>query len=249
MNRYGLIGHHLSHSYSPIIHQYLFKKNNIDATYSLIEVSENELEACINDLRNNIYQGFNVTIPYKEKIMPYCDILTDAAKNIGAVNTIYLRNGQVVGDNTDYLGFATELKIFDIDVNKKDVYVMGNGGASKAICYALKLLGANPIITSINGEGLTYDELKKIDSYDVLINATPVGMYPNIDSCVIEECNIKKAKICIDLIFNPQITKFLSYAKKGYNGLLMLIFQAIHAEEFWQETKISYDLDELLDFF
>jgi len=245
MNKYGLIGHHLSHSYSPQIHQYLFKKNNIDATYSLIEVEDDELANCIKNLKNNVYSGYNVTIPYKEKIMKYCDLLTDAAKEIGAVNTVYMRDGLVIGDNTDYLGFMTELQICGIDVSEKDVYVMGNGGASKAIRYAIKLLNGNSIVTSITGEGLTYEELRSIPHYSVLINTTPVGMYPNCDSCVIEEEHVKKADVCVDLIFNPKVTKFLSYSKRGYNGLLMLIFQAIHAEELWQQKEIIYDLEEL----
>lgn len=249
MNKYGLIGHHLSHSYSQIIHQYLFDKNNIAATYSIIDIEKEKIENYINQLKNNIYQGFNVTIPYKEEVIQYCDILTDSAKNIGAVNTIYLRDGKVVGDNTDYLGFISELKIYDIDVKGKDVYVLGNGGASKAICYALESLKANPIIVSRSGEGLTYDEFKQIDHYDVLINTTPVGMYPNIGECIIEECHVKKASVCVDLIYRPQVTRFLSYANEAYNGLYMLIFQAIHAEEYWQKTKLNYDLEELLKLF
>lgn len=245
MNKYALIGRKLSHSYSPIIHQYLFKKNDINATYSLIEIEENELEKCIVDLKNNLYSGFNVTIPYKEKVIPYCDILTDAAKEIGAVNTIYLKDGKVIGDNTDHSGFAKELDYYNIDVNLKNVYVLGNGGAAKAIAYALKKKGANVIFVSRSGNGIGYDELKQIDKYDILINTTPLGMYPNLDASILEEDIVKRANLCIDLIYNPRKTKFLSFAKEGYHSLLMLFFQAIDAEEIWQDKKIHYDLLEL----
>ena len=249
MNKYGLIGHHLSHSYSPIIHNYLYNKNGIDASYSLIEVEENGLRKCIEDLKNNVYSGYNITIPYKQKIMAYCDELTEASKNIGAVNTIYLKDGKVIGDNTDYLGFITELESYNIDVFGQKIYVLGNGGASKAICYALKKIGGTPIIVSRNGEGISYHELENINYYPVLVNTTPVGMYPDINGCVIEEHLIKRAGVCIDLIFNPQVTKFLSYANCGYNGLLMLIFQALHAVELWQQREITYDLEELMKLF
>ena len=249
MNKYGLIGHHLSHSYSPLIHQYIFEKNNINATYELIEVEEFQLEDCVNNLKNNIYKGYNVTIPYKEKIMKFCDVLTDAAKEIGAVNTIYMKDGLVVGDNTDYLGFSAELKTYDIRVFGKDIYVLGSGGASKAICYSIKQNGGNPVVVSTKGNGLSYQEFKEINHYDLIVNTTPVGMFPNVGESVIEQEYVLKADVCVDLIFNPPITKFLSYSKRGYNGLLMLIYQAIYAEELWQNSKVDYDLEELLNSF
>lgn len=249
MNKYGLLGHHLSHSYSPIIHNYLYNKNKIDASYTLIEIEECELKRCIDDLKQGIYSGYNVTIPYKEKVMNYCDLLTEAAHDIGAVNTIYMKDGKVVGDNTDYLGFITELEFYGVHVNGKDIYVLGNGGASKAICYAIKLLGGNPVVVSRNNEGISYQDLEKINHYPLLINTTPVGMFPNVDASIIDEEFVKRADLCIDLIFNPQTTKFLSYSNVGYNGLLMLVFQAIHAVELWQQSKITYELEELIKLF
>ena len=245
MNRYGLIGHKLPHSYSPKIHEYLFKKNNINATYSLLEVEENELGDCILKLRNSEYQGFNVTIPYKEKVICYCDELTDAAKEIGAVNTIYLSNGKVIGDNTDHSGFALQLDIQNIDVKNKNVYILGNGGAAKAVSYAFEKKGATVINVSRSGNGITYDALKVIEHYDVLVNTTPLGMFPNIETSILDEEYFKRADVCIDLIYNPRLTKFLSFAKEGYHSLLMLILQAIHAEEIWQGSKLVYDIKEL----
>lgn len=234
MNRYGLLGRKLSHSSSKIIHEYFFNKNGIEASYDLIEIEENELKEKIDLLRTGYYSGFNVTIPYKESVMKYLDLLSPAAMEINAVNTIYFKDGMVVGDNTDYLGFIDELSQFDIDVEGMDVYVLGSGGASKAICYALKLLHANPIVVSRDeGKGITYDMLHNLDNMSIVVNTTPVGMYPNVDGEILPKEVVDKIDICIDLICNPKMTKFLQYSKKGYNGNYMLIYQALHAEILW----------------
>ena len=234
MNRYGLLGHKLSHSSSKVIHEYYFNKNNILATYDLIEIEEEELETQIKLLRSGHYSGLNVTIPYKEKVIKYLDVLTPAAETIGAVNTLYVKDGMVVGDNTDYLGFIDELSQFDINVENCDVYVLGSGGASKGICYALKLLHANPIIVSRdNKKGITYDMLSDIDNLKIVVNTTSVGMYPNVKGEILPREIVEKIDICVDLICKPKVTKFLEYSKNGYNGNYMLIYQALHAEILW----------------
>ena len=248
MNRYGLLGRKLSHSVSPTIHNYLFNKNNIDGSYELIEIEEDKLPLYVEKVRNGLYSGLNVTIPYKEKIIPYLDELSPASIKIGAVNTVYLKDGKVVGDNTDYLGFIDELNSYNIHVSGKDVYVLGSGGASKAIIYALKMLKANPIVVSRNRDlGITYDDLKQIDHYSLIVNTTPVGMFPKCDECILDLDTIKKAECVIDIICNPKVTKLLEASKEGYNGILMLIFQAIHAECFWQNKSIDFDLNDLLE--
>ena len=245
MNRYGLLGLKLGHSQSKVIHEYFFKNNNIDASYELLEISKEEISDKINLLRNGFYQGFNVTIPYKEEVMKYVDVLSDSAKEIGAVNTIYLRDDKVVGDNTDYLGFIKELEKYNIDVKGKTTYVLGGGGASKAISYALKILGSQVIVVSRdNNIGIAYDSLNNINSFDLIVNTTPVGMYPNIDGEILPESVVKNAKYCIDLICNPKQTKFLKYSKCGYNGLYMLIFQAAYAEKLWG-NDITFNEEEL----
>ena len=245
MNRYALLGHKLSHSQSKIIHEYFFEKNGIDAEYELLEIEENEILDKLSLLRNGYYNGFNVTIPYKETVMKFLDVLSPAAKEIGAVNTIYLKDGLLVGDNTDYLGFIDELNKFDICVEGKNVYVLGSGGASKGIRYALKLLKANPIVVSRSSEkGLTYDELKQLNHIDVVVNTTPVGMYPNIDGEILDKDTVKKIDICIDLICNPKQTKLLQYSKEGYCGIMMLICQALHAEKLWG-NDIEIDILDL----
>lgn len=241
MNRYGLLGRKLSHSQSKAIHEYFFKTNNMDAEYDLLEIEEDEIESKICLLKQGYYQGFNVTIPYKEIVMEYTDVLSPAAKEIGAVNTVYIKNGMVVGDNTDYLGFIDELNQINLNVSGLDVYVLGSGGASKGICYALKTLNANPIVVSRDvNKGITYEMLNEINYIPVIVNTTPVGMYPNVDGEILNKETVIKADVCIDLICNPKITKFLSYSNKGYNGIYMLIYQAVHAEKLWgNDIKIN----------
>ena len=244
MNRYGLLGFKLSHSKSKVIHEYFFDKNNIDATYDLIELEKDQLESQIDLIKNGYYKGYNVTIPYKEEVMKYCDELTIAAKEIGAVNTIYLSNGNVIGDNTDYLGFIDEVKKFNIDLKGKTSYVLGSGGASKAICYALEKMGSNVVIVSRKNSIHTYESLNEISHFDLIVNTTPVGMYPNVHEEILPIDIVKKAECCIDLICNPKQTKFLQYSNRGYNGNYMLIFQAYYAEKLWG-NNIVFDIEEL----
>ena len=245
MNRYGLLGHKLSHSQSKIIHEYFFTNNGFDASYDLIEIEEDEIKEKLDLIRSGYYQGFNVTIPYKEKVIKYLDKLSHAAKEIGAVNTIYMRDGLLIGDNTDYLGFIDELNHLKIEVENKKVYVLGSGGASKAICYALSEAHATPIVVSRDtNKGISYSDITDIDYFDMIVNTTPVGMYPNVSGEILTKDIVSKAHVCIDLICNPKKTKFLEYAKKGYNGIYMLIFQALHAEELWG-NDIKLDVEDL----
>ena len=234
MNKYGLIGKKLGHSLSKKIHEDFFKQKGINASYDLLEVSEEEIEETLNLVKTNYYKGLNVTVPYKETVIKYLDELTVAAKEIKAVNTIYLKDGKLIGDNTDYLGFIKQLEDNNINVENKDVYVLGSGGASKAIIYALKILKANPIVVSRNPEkGISYEMLAQIENISLIINTTPVGMYPNINDEVLDKEIIERTECCIDLIYNPKQTIFLKYSKRGFNGFEMLINQALEAERLW----------------
>ena len=247
MKLYGLLGAKLGHSYSKIIHNNLFKLLKIDAKYELLECEEKELKDYITKLKNGDYQGFNVTIPYKKIIMNYLDEIDEKALSIGSVNTIYLKDNKVIGTNTDYDGFLATLESNKIEVLNKNCYILGTGGASLAVNKVLKDLGGKTIFVSRNpkGEQISYQELatKKID---LLVNTTPVGMYPNVDASPVEDEVVFKSKVVIDIIFNPLKTKLLSKAKIGINGMEMLLMQAIKAEEIWQQIKIAVDLDKLL---
>ncbi len=249
MKVFGLLGEHLGHSYSPIIQKKLFELKGLDYDYKLIEIPSNKIEDTLNDLRNGIYAGFNVTIPYKKEVMKYLDEISDEAMAIGAVNTIKCENGRLIGYNTDYYGFKDELKYYNVDVENRVCYVLGTGGASLAVSKALRDLGANVISVSRNKteNSITYDSLK-INSSDIIVNTTPVGMYPNIDASPLKEEDASKAKGIVDIIFNPSITKLMSYNKNSYNGLLMLIGQAAKAQDIWLNKHYDIDYSKMLKY-
>lgn len=248
MKKFGLLGEKLSHSWSPIIHKYIFEELNIEANYELLECKEDDLGYYIELLKSGTYDGYNVTIPYKKTIMKYLDYIDSAAENIGSVNTITMIDGKIWGYNTDYQGFIMELDFYDIDVKNKNVFILGTGGAAVAIYKALLDKGANPVFVSRKPDEsmIGYDELEN-QKIDILVNATPVGMYPNIDESPVNIEVVKKASVVIDLIFNPLKTKLLGYAESDYHGLYMLIGQAIEAEKIWNQKDIKIDMKIILD--
>ena len=249
MKKFGLLGYPLGHSYSPLIHNRLFELVGLDCEYSLIECNENELKEKIDSLRNGYYSGFNVTIPYKKKIMEYLDEISTEAFKIGAVNTVANIDGKIIGFNTDYYGFKDEIIYYNIDVKNKDCYILGTGGASLAVNKALIDLGGNTYYVSRNKNGdniISYEELANRDIY-LLVNTTPVGMYPNINNSPVSFDIAKRAKYVVDVIFNPNITKLLCDAKSEMNGLFMLVKQALKAEEIWQNNTYSELTLELLE--
>lgn len=180
--------------------------------------------------------------------MNYLDEIDEKAKAIGSVNTIYFKNGQVIGTNTDYDGFLATIQKYQIDVLNKECYVLGTGGASLAIAKVLKDLGGLVCFVSRTPkeDQISYLELenKKID---ILVNTTPVGMYPQMDACPVSDSIIHKSTIVMDIIFNPKQTKLLKKATSQINGLWMLVMQAIKADEIWQHQSIHLDLQPLLE--
>lgn len=248
MSKYALLGAKLSHSYSPMIHQEIFKDMNIKATYELKEVSKEELPIMIDKLRNGEFQGYNITIPYKVEIMKYLDEVSIEAEIIGSVNTVSCVNGKVIGYNTDYYGIYNEINYYNLDVKDKDCYILGTGGASLAVYKALVDLGANVSYVSRspkNENTISYNELTN-RNIDLIVNTTPVGMYPNIEESPLDIDVAKKAKAVIDIIFNPKITKLLADSNSNMNGLCMLVGQAIKAEEIWQDKCYNKSIDNLL---
>lgn len=240
MKRYGLLGEHLSHSYSKIIHTSIFKSLNLDANYSLLECKEEELENHIELLKQGYYSGFNVTIPYKKIIMQHLDCVDDKAKAIGSVNTVYIKNNKVYGTNTDYDGFLETLKHYHIDVLNKECYILGTGGASLAVNKVILDLGGKCHFVSRTPKNkeIGYNELE-MKKIDVLVNTTPVGMYPNVGVIPVSKEIALKAGCVIDIIFNPLETQLLKDVNSNINGLHMLVMQAIRAEEIWQEKRIE----------
>ena len=247
MLRFGLIGKHISYSKSPGIHRVLAQHVDVDITYDLLDVDDNHLSLLINQLKTHDYHGFNVTQPYKQKIISYIDVLTPKAKRINAVNTVYLSDGFVIGDNTDYDGFLGLLKRNHIDLKDKKIYILGTGGAAKAVYYALYDLNLNPFYVTrdslkVDEKTITYDTLYQ-EHADVIIQTTPVGTYPNINESILNQDYVKD-KIVIDLIYNPLKTQILKDAKSGVNGLDMLMLQAMKAFTIWTNKDIELT-DEL----
>lgn len=231
----GLLGRKLGHSYSPQIHGLL-------GDYSY-ELYEKEPEQLASFLREGDFNGINVTIPYKKDVIPYLDELSPAAHKIGSVNTIVRRaDGSLFGHNSDYFGFVSLVHHSGITVNGKKVLVLGSGGTSKMVVTALKDLGAEPIVISRSGEN-NYDNLHLHTDASVIVNATPVGMYPNTGISPIDLNRFSKLEGVLDVIYNPAKTKLLLDAEAlgipHENGLWMLVAQAKEASEYFTGQKLS----------
>ncbi|SFD15518.1 shikimate dehydrogenase [Clostridium uliginosum] len=261
MEFYGLIGEKLQHSLSPKIHNTLFSMINVDAAYKLFEVEKENLSKAIDSLKVLKIKGVNVTIPYKEDVMKYLDFISPEAEKIKAVNTIYLNEGKLYGYNTDYFGFGTIIKNNNIIVKDRISMVLGNGGAAKAVITFLLDKGIEKIylVSRRSKENCgydderiecrSYDEINNIKG-DILINTTPLGMYPHFDGTPVGEDVIVNFDALIDIIYNPKETRFLkigkSLNKKVCGGIEMLVGQAIKAEEIWQGIPIDDKATEKL---
>ncbi|MBQ7329493.1 MAG: AAA family ATPase [Oscillospiraceae bacterium] len=234
----GLLGRTLGHSYSPQIHSYLG-----DYPYTLFE---KEPEDVGSFLKNGDFTAINVTIPYKKDVMPYCAELTDCAKKMGAVNTIVRRtDGALIGHNTDYFGLHYTFNRMGLSLTGKKVLVLGSGGASVTTVIVLKELGANVVIISRTGEN-NYTNLHLHRDAAVIVNTTPVGMYPNAGVSPVDLDMFPSLEGVLDIIYNPARTKLLLDAAERNipceNGLWMLVAQAKEAAEWFTGTKISDDV-------
>ena len=230
----GLLGRKLGHSYSPQIHAQL-----ADYSYELFEKEPEELE---NFLKNEDFSGINVTVPYKKDVIPYLDELTPRAKKLGAVNTIVHRDGKLIGHNTDYFGFLSMVRSSGLDVTGKKVLILGSGGASNTAVAVLEELGGNVIVISRTGEN-NYENLHLHQDAALLVNTTPVGMYPNTGKSPVDLDAFPNLEGVLDVVYNPTRTQILLDAEKkglvALNGLLMLVAQAKEAAEWFAGTEIS----------
>ncbi len=225
---FGVLGKSLPHTYSPMIH------NIIDPsyTYSVIEREENELDELFG---SGLFRGFNVTIPYKKEAFARCDVLDDAARETGSVNTVVFgEDGKTYGYNTDYFGFIYMLRRKGIDAAGKTVLVLGTGGAASAVLFALKQLGASEVISCGRTSQINYENVYDLaSSAQIIINTTPVGMYPDVNERLLDLTRFEKAEACVDLIYNPSRTRFLQDAEelgiKTAGGLSMLVAQGYKA--------------------
>ena len=235
--RCGLLGKKLGHSYSPQIHSHLG-----DYSYDLFEKTPEELE---DFLRHGDFTGLNVTIPYKKDVIPFCDELSDRAQKIGAVNTIVRHpDGTLIGHNTDYFGFQSMVARSGLKVVGKKVLVLGSGGASATAVAVLRELGADVVVISRKGEN-NYGNLNKHTDASVIVNATPVGMYPNTGVSPVELDLFPALEGVLDIVYNPSRTQLLLDAeRKGLiteNGLWMLVAQAKESAEWFTDRQINDD--------
>jgi shikimate dehydrogenase len=232
--RCGLLGRKLSHSYSPQIHAKLG-----GYPYVLFEKEPEELEAF---LRNGDFTGINVTIPYKQDVIPFLDELTDTAKALGAVNTVVRRDGRLIGHNTDYFGFQTMLRSSGLSVAGKKVLVLGSGGASKTAVAVLKQQSAHVVVISRSGKD-HYGNLSQHADAALIVNTTPLGMYPDTGVTPVDLDMFPHLAGVLDIVYNPARTQLLLDAENrglvAVNGLLMLVAQAKEAAEWFTGRPIA----------
>ncbi len=235
----GLIGNPLGHSWSPEIHHYL-----VNEDYQLWPLAQEKLA---NFLQKRDFDGLNVTIPYKQEVIPYLDEIDEVAQEIGAVNTIVNRNGHLIGHNTDYLGLKRLIESQKWETLGQEVAILGTGGASKAAWQAVKQLGGIPIKVSrtpLENE-LSYDELYQRE-FVYIINTTPVGMYPNVDEAPIDVNKLTHLKGLIDVVANPLRTSLMWHCQQRgidcVGGLEMLVSQALAADELFLDQALDDSL-------
>ncbi len=240
---YGLLGEHLPHSFSPQIHNALGNAN-----YTLFEKTPNEVETF---LKEKEFKGINVTIPYKQAVIPYLDVISPEAQKIGAVNTITVRDGRLYGDNTDYFGFKYMVEKSRITIENKKCLVLGSGGASLTVQAVLSDLGAKEIIVVSRKTENNYDNIHNHFDSEIIVNTTPVGMYPNNLNSLVNLDDFKELSGVLDVVYNPLKTKLILDAEKknipNSAGLSMLVAQAKKAHEIFFDTKVETSICEKIE--
>ena len=229
----GLLGGKLGHSYSPQIHKQLASYD-----YCLFEKREDELESFLS---SDLYSGLNVTIPYKKTVIPYCDVLSPIAQRLGAVNTLVRReDGKLVGHNTDYFGFSSMVVHSGLVPAGKKVLILGSGGASNTAVAVMQELGADTVVISRSGDN-NYENLHLHSDAAIIVNATPVGTYPNNGVSPVDISLFPRLEGVLDLVYNPARTKLLLDAEDrglvAENGLWMLVAQAKESAEWFSGSK------------
>lgn len=242
MRNYGLIGEKLGYSFSKEFFTELFNDEKVEANYANFELDD--ISKIQDVFKTEDLSGLNVTIPYKQAVLPYLDELSEEAKAIGAVNTIQFIDGKKIGHNTDAFGFAQSIKPF-LAFQHERAIILGTGGASKAVAYVLENLGIDVIFISRNPKGekqFGYNEINDnmLNACKLIVNTTPVGTFSQVDRCpTIPFDYLTEEHLVVDLIYNPEKTKFLQRAEEHgaaiLNGKPMLKQQALKAWEIWKK--------------
>ena len=261
MKKFCVIGNPIDHSLSPKLHNFWFKKNRIEAIYEKKFLEEKEIPKLIDSIRNSEISGANVTVPFKNSVIPFLDDLSSDAKKTNSVNTICIEQDKVIGHNTDITGFELALRYINYDVKRKKALIIGAGGVSPSIIFALKNMGCENIClinrTFEKAEKIkeTFNEITvqkwgDIPDFDIVINATSVGLKnENFD---LDLNKFGNNKFFYDVIYNPNETNFLKNAKlkgnKTENGRMMFIYQAHQSFALWNKVlpKIDEETIEIL---
>ena len=263
MKKYLVVGNPIEHSLSPKLHNFWIKHNNIDAIYEKKQISNNELVNLILEVRRKNIHGINVTVPFKKDVIPYLDHLSFEAENTQSVNTIYLDNNKIIGHNTDIEGFERSVKSSKLVVVNKKILILGAGGVVPSIIFALNKMKISEIMISNRTKGKAenlkklFKNLKIIDwgkvpEFDVVINATSVGLKEG-DEISLDFSKTGKNKFFYDVIYKPNEKKKIKIGKKlgnkTENGKLMFIYQALAAFNVWHgiQPKINKEVIKLLD--
>jgi shikimate dehydrogenase len=263
MKKHLIIGNPISHSLSPKLHNYWFKKNNIDAIYEKQKLNEEQLEQFILQVKDNKIDGINVTVPFKKTVIPYLDELSFEAQSTQSVNTIYKKDNKVVGHNTDIFGFKTSIEKAGYNLNNKEVLILGAGGVVPSIIFSLIEMKVSKIKisnrTKEKAENLK-NSFKKVEvikwgevsNFDMIINATSLGLKKE-DNLNLDFSSVSGNKFFYDVIYNPSETNFLKVGReqgnKTLNGKLMFIYQAMSAFNIWhgQTPEIDESVIKLLE--
>ena len=258
---FALIGKKLTHSLSVPIHRMFFEETGIQGAYRLIEIAEDRLEDATRAFSLLGFQGFNVTIPYKQAIMPWLKKIDDFAARVGAVNTVLRREDGLYGFNTDVSGFLAMLARMSVSVAGQECVVLGaSGGAARAAIEALRSEGATKLwlVTrdpagrpdcGPDAEWIGYEALPEVRAA-LLVNCTPVGMYPNTDASPLPAELLPRFGAVADMIYNPLETRLMRDARaaglSAENGLYMLVAQAVAAQEIWQGQRYGAALTDVI---
>jgi len=263
MKKYLVIGKPIKHSQSPLLHNFWLKKNNINAIYDKEEYEPSKLGNLISKIREEKINGINVTVPFKEKIIPFLDKLSPEAEITQSVNTIHFNKRSVVGYNTDIYGFETAIKDIKYDIENKKILILGAGGVVPSIIFALNKMKALKIMISNRtknkaerlkelSNNLNVVDWGEIPDFDMIINATSLGLNEE-DKIMIDFSKIDKDKLFFDIIYNPGETNFLTEAKNNgntiENGKKMFIYQALASFKIWHgiQPEINDDIIKLLN--
>ncbi|MCA1009751.1 shikimate dehydrogenase [Halobacillus halophilus] len=261
MLRLGLIGHPVGHSLSPWIHERLMEHEGLEGTYELFDIEPDTFDQQIHELKNRGLDGFNITVPYKEKIIPYLDEVDSSARELGAVNTVKNTARGWVGYNTDGIGFAVSVRnrYPELFFNEQRVLIIGSGGASRGIYHALLEAGlsridianrtiekAEEVIKSASSnnesKALSLDKAsEQLNDYGLIVQTTVVGMSPSEHTTIIPLHNLQEGTVVSDIVYRPLETRFLQEARtrgaKLHFGHEMLLQQAVYAFHIWTDTN------------